>query len=283
MMDTIQRSIDRRTVARAVAHLFLLIIALIMIGPFVWALLASFKPPEEILTTAANPIPQNPTLHNYIVFWERYPFDRWVMNSVIITVGAVFFSLLLDSLAGFALAKGEFRGKYTAYLLVIGTLVIPPQAIMVPLFLQMDMVGWINTYWGIIVLIVAAPFGTFLMRQYYLSVSDSLIEAARMDGANVWQIYVRIMLPLGKPALASLAIFKFIFMWGAFLWPLIITDTEAMFPLQVGLGLFTGPYGEVQWGILLAASLLTAAPVLVAYAFAQEEFMEGIALSGKKG
>ncbi len=261
-------------------HVILMTAAILAIAPFVYAFLTSIKPSPEILGAPLQPITPNPTIEHYITFWTEHPFDRWVLNSLILTTGAVFASLLLDSLAGFALAKGEFRGRYGIFLLVIGTFIIPPQAIMVPLFVQMGWIGWQNTYWGIMILIISAPFGVFLMRQFYLSISDSYLEAARMAGANTFQIYFKIILPMGKSALAALAIFKFIFMWGAFLWPLIIVDSGAMFPIPVGLGLFEGQYGDTPWGQVLAASLLTAAPVLVAYILAQEAFMKGIALQG---
>lgn len=273
----------RALLVRSLIHLTLLTLSAIMVGPFVWALLTSITPPNEIFTTVRNPIPADPTIENYVNLWENHPFDRWILNSLIITTGAVFFSLLFDSLAGFVLAKGEFRGRYAVYLLVIGTLVIPPQTVIVPLYVMMGWIGWLNTYWAMMIIVVAGPFGTFMMRQFYVTVPDSMLEAARMDGCNTLQIYLRIMLPMGKPALASLAVFKFVFMWGAFLWPLIVADRSAMFPVQVGIGLLSGQYGQTLWGEVLAASLLTALPVIVAYAFAQRTFMEGIALSGGKG
>lgn len=261
-------------------HLILITFSIIAVAPFIYAFLTSIKPSPEILGAPLQPITANPTAEHYISFWTEHPFDRWFLNSLIVTTGGVFLSLVFDSLAGFALAKGEFRGNYAIYLLVIGTFIIPPQAIMVPLYVQMGWIGWQNTYWGIMIMIVSAPFGVFLMRQFYITISDSYIEAAKMDGCSTFQIYFRIMLPMGKSALAALAIFKFIFMWGAFLWPLIIVDSSAMFPIPVGLGLFEGQYGDTPWGQVLAASLLTATPVLVAYLMAQEAFMKGIALQG---
>lgn len=275
---------DLREIAvRLLIHIALLTISIIMVGPFVWAFLTSITPADQIFATVRNPVPSEPTIENYRNLWVNFPFDRWILNSLIITTGAVFFSLLFDSLAGFVLAKGEFRGRYFVYLLVIGTLVIPPQVVIVPLYIMMGHINWLNTYWAMMVIIVAGPFGTFMMRQFYVTVPDSVLEAARMDGCNTLQIYTRIMLPMGKPALASLAVFKFVFMWGAFLWPLIVADREAMFPVQVGIGLLSGQYGQVLWGEVLAASLLTALPIIVAYLFAQRTFMEGIALSGGKG
>ena len=273
---------ERTIWERVLIHGILAVASLIAIAPFVWALGMTFQPLAEISASPLNPVPQNPTLDNYVTLWTDHPFDRWIINSLLLTVGATFLALLFDSLAGFALAKGDFVGRDALFMLVIGTLVIPPQVILVPLFLNMQGIGWGNTYWAMMALWVAGPFGTFMMRQFFLSIPDSLIEAARMDGCSLFDIYLRIALPMGKPALASLTIFLFIFVWGAFLWPLIIADSSAMFPLQVGIGLLTGPYTQ-DWGVLMAASVLAAAPVITAYLFAQREFMEGIALTGGKG
>ncbi|WP_239524510.1 carbohydrate ABC transporter permease [Halogeometricum borinquense] len=280
-------SIDREgswydTAAKVVAHAILLFMSAVAVFPFVWAFLTSLKPEDKIFTTITQIIPTDPTLINYVNMWLQNPLDRWVLNSLVLAVGVVFFTLLLDTLAGYALAKGDFKGKSIIYTLVIGTLVIPPQVVLVPLYLEMTMLNWSNTYWAIMVLYIANPFGTFMMRQFFLGVPDSLIEAARMDGCSTFQIYTRIMLPLAKPALSSLGVFTFIFVWGSFLWPLIILNDAAMFPLQVGIGLLTGRYSS-QWGQLLAAVIIAALPVMVAYLLAQRTFMKGIALSGGKG
>lgn len=275
-----QSRLDR--VAHGIAHLILIVASALAIIPFAWAFLTSLKPENKIFTTIHRIIPKDPTFTNYVLVWLQNPLDRWIMNSLILAVAVVFFTLLLDTLAGYALAKGEFRGKSLVYTLVIGTLIIPPQVVLVPLYIEMNALNWSNTYWAIIVLYVANPFGTFMMRQFFLGIPDSLIEAARMDGCNTFQIYTRIMLPLAKPALSALGVFTFIFIWGAFLWPLIILNDSAMFPLQLGIALLTGPYSS-KWGQLLAAVFIAATPVLVAYLLAQRTFMEGIALTGGKG
>jgi multiple sugar transport system permease protein len=264
-------------IVRLGVHAILLFFSVVAIIPFAWAFLTSLKPEEEIFTTIFQLVPANPTIQNYAFVFTETLFDRWMMNSLIVTVGVIFFTLLVDSLAGYALAKGDFRGQKTVYMLVIGMLIIPPQVILVPLFLELRMLGWVDTYWAIMVLYIANPFGTFMMRQFFVSLPDHLIDAARLDGCSKWDIYLRIMLPMAKPALASLAVFTFVFTWGGFIWPLVITNSTSMFPVQVGIGLLKGPYSK-QWGPLLAAALTTAVPVLVAYLLAQKTFMSGIAL-----
>jgi multiple sugar transport system permease protein len=270
---------QRKRWPRYLAHVILIIAVFVFVSPFVWAFFTSLKPEAEIFASIYQIIPENPTGENYVQVWTEQPLDRWVMNSLIISTGIVFFTVLLDTLAGYALAKGQFRGRNITLTLVIGTLVIPPQVVLVPLFLEMNWIGWGNTYWAIMILFIANPFGTFMMRQFFMTIPDSLLDAARMDGCNTLEIYTRIMLPMAKPALASLTVFTFIFAWGAFLWPLIIVNDGAMFPLQVGIALLTGPYTS-NWGQLLAAAIMAAVPVLTAYLLAQQTFMEGIALSG---
>ncbi|MFB6075287.1 MAG: carbohydrate ABC transporter permease [Haloarculaceae archaeon] len=267
---------------RYLAHAILIIASLIAFLPFFWGLMTSLKPESQIFATIYQIIPAHPTLENYVFVWVNQPLDRWVMNSLVLSVAIVFLTLLLDTLAGYALAKGRFRGKGLLFTLVIGTLVIPPQVLLVPLYLEVNAINWGGTYWAIIVLFIANPFGTFFMRQFFLTIPDSLMEAARIDGCNTLEIYTRIMLPMAKPALSSLTVFTFIFAWSAFLWPLIIINDHAMFPLQVGIALLTGPYTN-QWGQLLAASIMAAVPVITAYLLAQRTFMEGIALTGNKG
>ncbi len=282
-LDTTEASETRHNrTERVLTHVILILASVIAVAPFIWAFFTSLKPPGEIFTSILTIIPAHPTFQNYVNAWFQTSLDRWILNSLILTVGVVFVTLLIDTLAGYALAKGDFRGRQIVYLLVIGTLVIPPQVVLVPLYIEMTSFHLANTYWAVMVLYIANPFGTFMMRQFYLNIPDSLVEAASMDGCNVFQIYTRIMLPMAKPSLASLGVFTFVFTWGAFLWPLIILNDSSMFPLQVGIGLLTGKYSS-QWGQLLAVAIFAALPVLVAYLLAQRTFMEGIALTGSKG
>ncbi|WP_227379457.1 carbohydrate ABC transporter permease [Haladaptatus halobius] len=271
---------------RLIAHSILTIASIIALFPFAFAIVTSSKRPGNVFTVVssfADLFPKAPTILNYYMVWMQQPLDRWFFNTLIVAVGVVGLTLLLDSLIGFALAKGEFVGKRVLYLSVIGLLIIPFQVTMVPLYVQMSAIGWVNTYWGIIVPFLASPFGAFYMRQYFLTIPDSLLESARMDGCSNLQIFTRIMLPMSKPALSSLAVFQFIFSWGAFLWPLVITGKDSMFVLQVGLAFLTGRYSQNAYGQVLAATILAALPVIVAYLLAQRTFIEGIALTGAKG
>lgn len=266
----------------AVIYAILLTAAVVFLFPIVWGLLASFRPPSQIRSAPGIIIPLSPTLENHINVWMGTPFDRWILNSLVISAGGVFITLFFDSLAGFTLAKGRFKGRRLLFLVIIGTLIIPSQAIVVPLYIVTQDLGLQNTYWGVIVVAVAGPFGTFMMRQFFTSISDDLIDSARMDGCSHWEIYTRIALPMSKPALSSLAVFLFIFSWGSFLWPLIILNDASMFPIQVGLGLLEGQYVS-QIGQSIAAAVIAASPVFIAYLLAQRTFMEGITMGGAKG
>lgn len=277
---------ERDLLPRLIAHAILAFAGALALFPFVFALLTSFKQPGNVIavvTRFVDLFPEAPTLLNYYMVWMEQPLDRWFFNTLVVAVGVVGITLLLDSLVGFALAKGEFVGKRVLYLAVIGLLIIPFQVTMVPLYVEMSEFGWVNTYWGILVPFLASPFGAFYMRQYFLTIPDSLLESARMDGCSNLQIFTRIMLPMSKPALSSLAVFQFIFSWGAFLWPLVVTGQDSMFVLQVGLAFLTGRYTQNAYGQVLAATILAALPVVVAYLLAQRTFIEGIALTGAKG
>lgn len=284
---TIRESRTRsEMIARLLGHGILLLASVIAIFPFAFAFVTSLKQPGQVFAVVASfadLFPDDPTFANYVLVWTQQPLDRWFFNSLIVAVGVVWTTLVLDTLVGYALSKGEFRGRDYLFLVVVGLLVIPPQAVLVPLFIEMQQLGWVNTYWGILAPFLASPFGAFYMRQYFMSIPDSLLESARMDGCSQFQILTRIMLPMSKPALSSLAVFQFIFAWGAFLWPLVVTGKDSMFVLQVGLAFLTGRYSQNAFGQLLAATMLAALPVLVAYLLAQRTFIEGIALTGAKG
>lgn len=278
-IDSIRTSENNREVA--VIYVVLLLSAVVFLFPIIWGVLTSFRPPSQIRSAPGVIIPLAPTLENHINVWLGTPFDRWILNSLIISAGGVSITLFFDSLAGFALAKGRFRGRRMLFLIIIGTLIIPSQAIVVPLYVLVQDFGLQNTYWGVIVVAVAGPFGTFMMRQFFTTIPDDLIDSARMDGCSHWEIYTRIALPMSKPALSSLTVFLFIFSWGSFLWPLIILNDTSMFPIQVGLGLLQGQYVS-QIGQSIAAAVIAAAPVFIAYLLAQGTFMDGITMGGAK-
>ena len=220
-------------------------------------------------------------LENYTEPLERFNFIRYLRNSIVVTVAATLITLLINSMAAFALAKYKFYGRTTIFVIIISTLMIPISVILVPVFLVVTQVGWYNNLWGVIIPGAATPTGVFLLRQYMLTIPDELIDSARIDGASEWRIYWQLMLPLSGPALAVLAIFSIMWRWNDFLWPLIVLSRSELFTLQVGLASFQGEL-NTQWHYLLAMTVLTLLPITVVFLLLQRFITTGIATTGLK-
>ncbi|MBI1219410.1 MAG: ABC transporter permease subunit [Rhodobacteraceae bacterium] len=218
---------------------------------------------------------------NYQKLFQRFNFLRFLWNSTFITVVATAITLLVNSMAAFALSKYEFRGRGTVMAMVIGTLMIPQTVVLVPLFLITRDFGLINTLWGVIIPGAATPTGVFLLRQYMLTIPDEILDAARMDNASEWKIYWRIILPLSAPAIAVLAILSIMWRWNDFLWPLIALSQTENFTLQLALNSFRGEF-TTDWASLLAMTVLTLVPVVAVFAFLQKYIATGIASTGGK-
>ncbi len=219
--------------------------------------------------------------NNYTDPLERFNFWTYLRNSVIVTVTATLITLLINSMAAFALSKYQFRGRNTIFVIIISTLMIPISVILVPVFLVITTIGWNNSLWGVIIPGAATPTGVFLLRQYMLTLPDELLDSARIDGASEWRIYWRIALPLSAPAVAVLAIFSVMWRWNDFLWPLIVLSRNEVFTLQVGLNAFQGEL-NIQWHYVLAMTVLTLLPITFVFAFLQRFITTGIATTGMK-
>ncbi len=241
--------------------------------------------PGEIIRI---PIDQRTEVNEVRLAWENYlePLQRfnflvYLRNSVVVTVAATIVTLIINSMAAFALSKYEFRGRDAIFLLFLSTLMIPISVILVPVFLVITGIGWNNNLWGVIIPGAATPTGVFLLRQYMLTIPDELIDSARIDGANEWRVYWQIVIPLAAPALAVLAIFSVMWRWNDFLWPLIVLSRSELFTLQVGLAAFQGEL-NVQWHYILAMTVLTLLPITIVFAFLQRFITTGIATTGMK-
>jgi alpha-1,4-digalacturonate transport system permease protein len=219
--------------------------------------------------------------NNYTDLFGKFSFGNYLYNSVFITVVATLLTLLINSMAAFALSKYQFRGQKAVFMLIIATLMIPPTIILVPVFLVINSVGLLNSLWGVILPAIATPTGVFLLRQYMLTIPDELIEAARMDHASEWRIYWKIILPLAAPALAVLAIFSVMWRWNDFLLPLIVLSKSEFFTLQLALNSFQGEL-NTQWHYLLAMTVITLIPITLVFAFLQKYITTGIASAGVK-
>jgi alpha-1,4-digalacturonate transport system permease protein len=220
-------------------------------------------------------------LENYTDLFSKFRFDLYLWNSVFITAVSTAIMLLINSMAAFALSKYRFRGRDTALLVIVATLLIPQTIILVPAFFVVSKLGLLNTPWGVILPGAATPTGVFLLRQYMLTIPDELVDAARMDHASEWRIYWRIILPLAAPALAVLAIFAVMWRWNDFLWPLVVLSRSEQFTLQLALNSFQGEM-STQWNSLLAMTVLTLLPITLVFAFLQRYITTGIAGTGIK-
>ncbi|MBN1178558.1 MAG: carbohydrate ABC transporter permease [Anaerolineae bacterium] len=220
-------------------------------------------------------------LENYVESMQRFDFMVYLRNSVVVTVAATLLTLLVNSMAAFALSKYRFKGRMAIFLIMISTLMVPLSVVLVPVFLVINQVGWNNNLLGVIVPGAATPTGMFLLRQYMLTIPDDLLDSARIDGASEWRIYTQIILPLARPALAVLTIFSVMWRWNDFLWPLIVLSRSELFTLQVGLNSFQGEL-NVQWHYILAMTVVTLLPISVIFAFLQRNITTGIATTGMK-
>jgi alpha-1,4-digalacturonate transport system permease protein len=221
------------------------------------------------------------SLDNYVEGVQSFEFATYFRNSVIVTVAATILTLLVNSMAAFALAKYRFRGRTAIFLIMISTLMVPLSVVLVPVFLVITRVGWNNNLLGVIVPGAATPTGVFLLRQYMLTIPDDLIDAARIDGASEWRIYSHVILPLARPALAVLTIFSVMWRWNDFLWPLVVLSRSEVFTLQVGLQSFQGQL-NIQWHLILAMTVLTLLPITIVFALLQRNITTGIATTGMK-
>jgi multiple sugar transport system permease protein len=255
---------------------------LVVIGPFVWMLLSSLKPEREIRRLPPTWWPETLTLENYEQLFTRMDFPRFFANSVIVAVAITAGNLLFCSMLGYALAKLRFPGRRALFAIVLGMLMVPGMVMFVPQFVLVSNLGLTNTYPGLIVPFVAGPFGVFLMRQFLLSIPDELVEAARVDGAGEFRIFARIVMPLARPALATLGILTFLSSWNSFLWPLVVATTEDKYTLPVALALFSVGQNRIDFGLMLAGSVVVVAPVLVVFVLLQRHFLRGIATTGLK-
>ena len=280
-MATVQMR-RRDTVAKAVLYVVLAAGLLVMVGPFLWMLLSSVKPEAEIRHVPPTWWPHTFTITNYHRLFSELDFPKYFANSVIVAVLVTAGNLIFCSALGYALAKLKFPGKKLLFLLVLGMLMVPGMAVFVPQFVLVSNLGLTNTYAGLILPYLAMPFGVFLMRQYLLSIPDDLIEAARVDGAGEFRIFWRIVLPLCRPALATLGILTFLASWNNFLWPLVVATTEDKYTLPVALALYSIGQNRINFGLLLAGSVVVVLPIVIVFLLLQRHFLRGIATTGLK-
>ncbi|WP_375513392.1 carbohydrate ABC transporter permease [uncultured Nostoc sp.] len=268
---------------KVLLYVLLTLYALITLIPFIWALSASFKPLSEIVSGESNFLPKNFTLDNYRqIFLQEPLFWRWLFNSVVIAISVTLLNLLLNSMAGYALARLHFVGKRFWFFLILAVLAVPAQITLIPTFLILKAIGWLNSYQGMIVPSMVNATFIFMMRQFFVNFPKELEEAAQLDGLNTFGIFRHIVLPLAKPALAAQAVFVFMGSWNNFLLPIVILFDPEMFTLPLGLNTFKGQYIS-YWNYIMAASIVFTLPVLGIYAFFNRYFIQSVTFTGGKG
>jgi multiple sugar transport system permease protein len=273
----------KRNLSKGILYFILLIMTAVMLLPFLWMLSSSVKLDREVFVM--NPfvwIPEKPRWQNYVDIWTKVPFFKYVQNTVILTVVVTCLQILTSSFAAYAFAKLDFKHKNKLFFAYIATIAMPWQVYMVPQFLMMRSFGLNDRLLAIICLQAFSAFGVFLMRQFYLGIPDSLCEAARIDGMSEYGIYAKIMLPLSKPAIATLTIFTFVNTWNDYLGPLIYLKTQEKKTIQLGLKMFISQYSS-EYGLIMAGSVMSLIPVIVVFLCLQKYFVEGIAATGIKG
>ncbi len=267
---------------RIALHTVLIVVGFFMLAPLLWMLSTSLKEPGDIFIYPPQWIPDPVVWQNYVETVTVMPFGRFYFNSTFQAAAVTVLQLLTSSLAAFAFARLRFRGRDLLFLLYLGTMMIPFPVTMIPNFIIVRLLGWIDTFKALILPPAFSAFSTFLLRQYFLSLPIELDDAARVDGASSFRIWWQVLLPLTGPAIATLAIFTFLGQWNNFLWPLIVTNSEHMRTLPVGLAAFQGQF-RVEWHLLMAGSVIALVPILVIYIIGQKWFVRGITLSGMGG
>jgi multiple sugar transport system permease protein len=263
-------------------HAALIVGAVITLVPLAWMISASFMPTGEASTYPPRVVPSVPTLDHYGALFTRLNMGRAFLNSTIIALAVTLFSLLFNSMAGYAFAKLKFRGRDKLFGFLLAALVIPTQIGMLPLFLMLKSVGLVNTYWGAILPSMATIFGIFLMRQFMSSIPDDLLDAARIDGASEFRIYWSMVLPLARPILVTLALFTFMATWNDFMWPLIVLTDESKYTLPVGIASLSGEHSQ-DIELMMASSVVTVIPVLLLFIFLQRYYIAGLMVGSVKG
>lgn len=267
---------------RAWLYVVLSIGLVVVVTPFVWMVLGSMKSEGELRANPPTWWPQEASLDNFQELFTRLDFPQFFTNSVVVAVAVTLGNLVFCSMLGYAFAKIDFWGRKWLFRLVLATLMIPGMVTLVPLFVLVSNLGMVNTYWGLVLPFLAGPFGVFLMRQFMLGIPDELIDAARVDGASEWRIFARIVVPLCKPALATLAILTFLGSWNSFLWPLVVATTEEKYTLPVAQALYAVGQNQTNYGLLLAGSVVILLPVLAVFLLLQRHFVQGLATTGLK-
>ncbi|MCT7374317.1 carbohydrate ABC transporter permease [Chelativorans salis] len=281
-VPTTELAANRRDIrpGRIITWTLLLIGGVLMVTPLLYMFSTSLKSAGQVYDLRL--IPAQPTLDNYIEVLSDGRFLRWFVNSTLVAAAVTLSNVFFDSLVGYTLAKFKFRGRYFIFLAILSTLMIPTEMLVIPWYLMSSQLGWLDTYWGIMFPGMMTAFGTFLMKQFFETVPDDFLEAARVDGLNEFTIWWKIAMPMVTPAISALAIFTFLGNWTAFFWPLIVTTSRELYTLPVGLSSFAVEQ-SIQWEMIMTGAALATIPTLIVFLVLQRYIVRGVMLAGLKG
>ena len=269
-------------VARVLGNAVLLLAVLTMVMPFVYMILASFKPSSELYSIPLQLFPKDIYIGNYQLLFERTNFIRWFLNTALVAVARTLLTIVFSLMAGYAFAKFEFKFKAPLFVLLLATLTLPIYVILIPLYTLIVRMGWTNSYISLILPFMANALGVFMARQFLLSVPNEMLEAARMDGANEGRIFWQIILPIAQPVTATMAILFFSAAWRDYIWPLVVLNDDKMFTVSLGLPTLIGPFQQ-EYGAIMAGSFMVTLPILLIFLVMQRRFIEGIMAGAVKG
>jgi len=277
-----QKTVDKAW--KIFATVSISMVSLIVLVPFLWMLVTSLQPDMKSVYQIPPRFPNPVSWSNFIAAWNSAPFGIYLKNSIIVAIGVMFLQTLTSSMSAYAFSWIKFRGKNILFLFFLAVLMIPRQVIVIPQYIVLSNIGWLDTLWALTIPLSASAFGTFLIRQSFLSVPSALVDAAIIDGAGHFTIMQKIMIPLNKPMILTFALLSFNWCWNDYFWPLIMTNSTTMRTLPVGLvQMRMGPDQGTQWQIIMAATVFVLMPVILVFAVFQKHFVEGVAHQGVKG
>lgn len=266
----------------AAAYVVLAFFTAVYLVPILWMILSSFKADAELFAYPPKLLPTQFSLENYIDAWSRGDFGLYFKNTTFVAVVATVLTVVINTMAGYAFAKYKFKGSTAIFMMFLATMMLPLEVLMIPIFQVVRTFHLYNNFWGLIIPSAATPAGVFLVRQYFLTIPNEIMESARIDGASETKIFLRLMIPLAKPVMSVLAIFAFLWRWNDYMWPLVVIRDTKKYTVQLALANFSGQY-SVDWGSLLAMSVLTMIPVLIIFLIFQKQFMKGMIAGAVKG
>jgi multiple sugar transport system permease protein len=276
----------KQTAIKAVAYVFLTIGAITMVGPFMWMVSTSLKNPGDVFSYSKawwmEWIPTKFVWQNYVQAWNVVPFARFYLNSIFVSVAITLGQVATSAMAAYAFARLRFPGRDRLFFAYLATMMVPGAVTMIPVFILLQKLGWVDSFKALILPSMFTAYGTFMLRQFFMTLPRDLEDAAKIDGCSYTGIFWRIILPLSKPALATLTTFTFMGSWMSFMWPLIVMNTHEKYTLPIGLSYFQSLHGT-DWTLLMAGSLMMILPILLVFMFNQRFFVEGIKLAGIKG